>query len=118
MKMDDPILRGEAERLLTVRQASRGPAPRTLPELLERIGESPGYAALGASWLAEEFGDGKSWHFYQQVLHEGWSGRRTPGSLLEAYRQARNPKARCAGAVFCHALNFLSASTLIASAPK
>jgi hypothetical protein len=104
LALDDPILRREAERLLTVRQESRGPAPRTLPELLERIGESPGYAAMGASWMAEEFGDVKSWHFYQQVLHDGWAGRRTPASLLEAYRQARSPKAKCPGAVFCHAL--------------
>jgi hypothetical protein len=108
LALGDPILRGEAGRLLAPRRESRPiEGPKTVPELIERLGESPGYPIMGASWLARELGDVKSQAYYQKVLTECWAGTRSPESVLDAYRQATNPKAKKPGAIFAHALKRL-----------
>jgi hypothetical protein len=108
LALDDPILRREAERLLVPRHVTRPiEGPKTVPELIERLGESPGYPVMGASWIARELGDMKSQAYYTKVLTECWAGTRSPESVLEAYRQASGPKAKNPGAIFVHALKRL-----------
>jgi hypothetical protein len=94
----DPILVGEARRVLAPCRAAQ-PPPRDLAELIARRGEDPAYAPLLAKGLAVELGDPTSFAYYWKVAHQA-----APGALLEALRQSRNPEARAPAKVFVHAL--------------
>jgi DNA-binding Lrp family transcriptional regulator len=95
----DPILLAEACALLRP-PAPPKPAPATLPELLQRVREDPANVPAAAAALVQAFDDQKSYSGFLARVGEAFEGRRDPGELVEALRQASGPKARNRGAVF------------------
>ncbi len=99
LALGDPILVAEANKRLAPPRP-RPVAPRTLPEVLDRIREDPTFPALAADWLASAFDDRKSWTGFKARCEEAWRGELNPDRLLSAYEQAMGPKARNRGAIF------------------
>lgn len=103
LMLGDPILVAEARKLLAPPQP-RPEAPRTLPEILDRIREDPSFPALAADWLSEALGDRKSYSGFLRRCEEAWRGILAPERLVSAYEQATGARARNPGAVFMHVL--------------
>jgi hypothetical protein len=76
----DIILMREALRRLTPPRP-RPEAPRTLPELLGRIRETPRFLALAADWLVSVFEDRKSNSGFKARCEEAWRGELEPWQL-------------------------------------
>jgi hypothetical protein len=97
----DRILLAEARKLLAPPLARPKP-PATLPELLGRVREDPGFPAAAASLLARELNDHKSYAGFLARCTEAWRGELEPGRLVAALEQATGGKARKPGALFMH----------------
>ena len=100
----DPILAAEAARR-TAPPPPPEPPPRSLPtpELLSKLPGRHDLIAAAAHRLAVDTGDLKSWGYYQRAAHAVASRSRPAEALVDCWRQATGPKARCRGAVFATA---------------
>lgn len=99
--LGDPILLGEARRLLAPpRPAGPSPGQLSTAELLTALPGRPDWVIFAADRLARELGDQKSFRYFEGVALAVSRREQPPEALIRAWEQGQNPQARNPGAVF------------------